>query len=243
MRLVDNVHLLLFYDCQIAPSWGRKFQQLVVEGYDPSLYKQAYKKAVQAAKRPLSRGEQLAVKEYVRGEYQADMKRTLKVVNHGVVDVRDERAITSLLRLSSPNLFTDGVYPDGDRVGATAMSMRKAYRRDAFAHYLEVGSPRDGKLVPVKPAVAPPMPVDGTQLTDKQWNHILYGNAKLGKDPETGRKVLTFEGGHLYGYGWIADRPQFPIHWDSDRIEKELVDVITNGHQRKALSGNTFYTK
>ena len=39
-----------------------------------------------------------------------DMKRTLKAVNSGTANLSDERTLTSLLRLSSPNLFTDGVY-------------------------------------------------------------------------------------------------------------------------------------
>lgn len=216
---------------------GRKFQQLVVEGYDPSLYKQAYKKAVQAAKHPLSRGEQLAVKQYVRGMYQADMKRMLKAVNHGAVDVRDDRTITSLMRFSSPSLFTDGVYPDGERVGATAMSMWKAYWRDAFTHYLEVGSPRDGELIPVKPAVAPPMPVDGPQLTDKQWNHVLYGSIiRDGSD-------FDYSGGHMFGYGWVAGRPQFPKNWNEDRIENELIATLQAEPSLVKKNGDSIYVR
>ena len=230
-------------DCQIAPSWGRKFQQLVVEGYDPSLYKQAYEKAVEASKNPLPKEQQKAVKRYVRGEHQAAMKRTLDAVNNGTVDLSDEHTITSLMRFSSPNLFTDGVYPDNTQVGAMSMGKWKEYRRNAFAHYLEVGSPRDGKLIPVKPVVAPPMPVDGPQLTDKQWNHILYGDTRWTKDIETGRKILTYEGGHLYGYGWVANRPQFPESWDSDTIEAALVKALKTGSMVESPTGMTFYQK
>lgn len=230
-------------DCQIVPSWGRKYEQLVIQGYDPSLYKQAYERAVEAAKHPLPREQQKAVKRYVRGEHQAAMKRTLDAVNNGTVDLSDEHTITSLMRFSSPNLFTDGVYPDNTQVGAMSMGKWKEYRRNAFAHYLEVGSPRDGKLIPVKPVVAPPMPVDGPQLTDKQWNHILYGDTRWTKDIETGRKILTYEGGHLYGYGWVANRPQFPESWDSDTIEAALVKALKTGSMVESPTGMTFYQK
>ena len=229
-------------DCQIVPSWGRKYEQLVIQGYDPSLYKQAYEKAVEASKQPLSKDAQLAVKQYVRGEYQQDMKRTLKAVNKGTADLSDERTLTSLMRYSSPNLFTDGVYPDGERMSTTAMSMWKAYRRDAFAHFLEVGSPRDGKLIPVKPAVAPPMPVDGPQLTDKQWNHILYGNTKWIKNPKTSRKTITYAGGHLYGYGWVNKSSQFPSTWTEENIYEALVEVIETGEKYVIPNGQTCYT-
>ncbi|GGI12832.1 hypothetical protein GCM10007377_02930 [Galliscardovia ingluviei] len=78
------------------------------------------------------------------------------------------------------------------------MSKWKAYRRDVFAYYLDAGSPRDGKLISVKPTVAPPMPVDGPQLSDKQWNHILYGSiVRSGSD-------FDYSGGHCLG----IDEPQ-----------------------------------
>lgn len=229
-------------DCQIVPSWGRKYEQLVIQGYDPSLYKQAYERAVEAAKHPLPREQQKAVKMYVRDADRSAMKHTLEAVNNGTVDLSDEHTITSLMRYSSPNLFTDGVYPDNTQVGAMSMSKWKAYRRDAFAHYIEVGSPRDGKLIPVKPAVAPPMPVDGPQLSDKQWNHILYGNAKWIKDPETSRKTITYAGGHLYGYGWLNGGTTFPQDWDEEEIYEALLQTIEHNETYSLPHGVTRYS-
>ena len=117
------------------------------------------------------------------------------------------------------------------------MSVWKAYRSDAFAHYLEVGSPRDGKLIPVKPAVAPPMPVDGPQLSDKQWNHILYDSiVRSGSD-------FDYGGGHMFGYGWVADRPQFPKKWNEDRIENELIVTLQTDPSLVKKNGDSIYVR
>lgn len=208
---------------------GFNVKQLVIQGYDPSLYKQAYERAVEAAKHPLPREQQKAVKMYVRDADRSAMKHTLDAVNNGTVDLSDEHTITSLMRYSSPNLFTDGVYPDNTQVGAMSMSKWKEYRRRAFAHYLEVGSPRDGKLIPVNPVVAPPMPVDGPQLSDKQWNHILYGSAEWKKDRVTSRKFLNYGGGHMHGYGWVHNGSTFPESWDEEKIYGTLLELIETG--------------
>lgn len=216
---------------------GFNVKQLVIQGYDPSLYKQAYERAVEAAKHPLPREQQKAVKMYVRDADRSAMKHTLEAVNNGTVDLSDEHTITSLMRYSSPNLFTDGVYPDNTQVGAMSMSKWKEYRRNAFAHYLEVGSPRDGKLIPVKPVVAPPMPVDGPQLSDKQWNHILYGSV------ERVNGVLKYSGGHMFGYGWVSSRPQFPKNWDESRIESELIATLQSGRVQVKDNGDKIYTR
>ncbi|WP_018143449.1 hypothetical protein [Alloscardovia criceti] len=38
------------------------------------------------------------------------------------------------------------------------------------------------------------------------------------KNSNTGRIEWGYKGGHSNGYGWIADRPVFPPHWNAQDI-------------------------
>lgn len=65
----------------------------------------------------------------------------------------------------------------------------------------------------------------------KEWNHILYG--------------YNSGGGHMYGYGWIHGRTEFPAGWDERTILRacaqavQLPEVTASIENPKELSKDT----
>ncbi|WP_126146565.1 EndoU domain-containing protein [Actinobaculum sp. 352] len=55
-------------------------------------------------------------------------------------------------------------------------------------------------------------PSDVPPLRVREWNHILYGDKR--------------GGGHLTGYGWTHDRPEFPADWTPQVIRDATETVL-----------------
>ena len=91
------------------------------------------------------------------------------------------------------------------------------------------------RLPPRNPAQAPPdWPADLPILRAKEWNHALYGESRAG--------------GHLHGYGWINDRPEFdPVHaqeWLANaaaKVTRDSLPIQGSGRLEGIVDGVTVY--
>ena len=62
--------------------------------------------------------------------------------------------------------------------------------------------------------------IDGVIFNAKAFNHSLYGNF-------TG-------GGHLHGYGWMYDKPEFPESWTLNDLFDAAHEVLTTSWDGRA---------
>lgn len=74
-------------------------------------------------------------------------------------------------------------------------------------------------------------------VTGKSWNHTLYGSINGGR----GEQIT---GGHLYGYGWVGKSDtnpegstEFPEWASPDDIADAIVQILSNGSNRKSCNG------
>jgi hypothetical protein len=130
-----------------------------------------------------------------------------------------EHAITTLMRYQNPDEYTDGTHWDNKMVGNLRLGGWQDYRSSLAQRYI-ASSDRSWKMPHKAPSTVPDdWPNDLPVLRVKELNHILYGSEKKIRGQGHGDKPrIRYMGGHMSGYGWIADRSEFPVVWDKNDI-------------------------
>ncbi|RSX47846.1 hypothetical protein D2E22_1133 [Bifidobacterium castoris] len=116
-----------------------------------------------------------------------------------------KRTVLKALRRIDPESVTDGVFPDDNKMSKdNSLSYRKWHehvngvkerkRKDRTRLFQQYSVCKIPPLTPLEP----PVWDDDTliRFTAKTWNHSLFG--------------YDAGGGHLFGYGWIYGKPEFP---------------------------------
>ena len=144
--------------------------------------------------------------------------------------------ITELMRHLYRNAYTDidttlekvKVYGDGT---ITELDYYKYLRLTTEKYLREKNTlPKNAKLPPLQPYEVPQRLLETLEkknlhISTAQWNHILIGEYR------EGNKKL-WHGGHLYGYGWIANtNSEFNKDSDPDGIAQLLCEFV-NRHYR-----------
>ncbi|WP_455676484.1 VG15 protein [Pseudoscardovia suis] len=190
-------------DCQPVPLWDARRE--IVSGYDP----EAMLARVQAAERRLDEG--------IDGGWAAAGSR--------------ESQVAEVMRRLDPDEYTDGVH-DADwvtgghsraSVGDVNLGAWHDYRASLAERYITLND-QHAKMPPERPAKAPKLTDnDGkqldVQLTEKAWNHLLYGSRNQVNAGE------HYSGGHMAGYGWIHDGTEFPQSMNESDIAEALSEA------------------
>ncbi len=116
------------------------------------------------------------------------------------------------------------------------------YRASLAERFIAANDP-EWKLPPEQPAEVPRWwrdDPDLPELTVNHLNHLLYGSGKRRDTGKRGSPHWTYSGGHMHGYGWIADRPEFPADWDEQRILKAAKEACKHGELRARTKIITF---
>ncbi|AWE43190.1 EndoU domain-containing protein [Actinobaculum sp. 313] len=125
--------------------------------------------------------------------------------------------IAERMRVLHPEQYTDGKWPKlptgASSDGTLQASVYEQWRRDmAFVHPPGADTSRF-KIPPERMSEIPGgWPSDVPPLRVREWNHILYGDKR--------------GGGHLTGYGWTHDRPEFPADWTPQVIRDATETVL-----------------
>ena len=115
------------------------------------------------------------------------------------------------------------------------------YRASLAERFIAANDP-EWKLPPEQPAEVPQWWRDDPNLPElsvNHLNHLLYGSGEKPHKGEDARK-WRYSGGHMHGYGWIADRPEFPDDWDEQRILKAAKEACKHGELRARTKIITF---
>lgn len=192
------------HDCDCMIVPSWDVEHAKIEGYDDSEYSDQYYKAVMKL-------EADGIKKPGPYMVAAEMRRIF------------------------PGVYTDSA--TGKPVGRPKGSGKRAGRaggdgtvdlkiydrfRDRIASvYTERERKRGFKLPPSEPASLPrKWDIDGVIFNAKAFNHSLYGNF-------TG-------GGHLHGYGWMYDKPEFPESWTLNDLFDAAHEVLTTSWDGRA---------
>lgn len=136
------------------------------------------------------------------------------------------------MRRQNPDEYTDGEHGwvDGkchrlkDVTGDLNEATWQDYRASLAERFIAANNPL-WKMPPERPASVPrEWRTSNPPLTEHAWNHILYGDRKRDKNKE-----WEYEGGYLSGYGWIADRTEFPTEWDPETILSIVKETLQDG--------------
>lgn len=198
--------------CQPCPQWDAK--KCYISGYDEDALLDQYNQAVKAV----------------------DKDRPAYLDNLHAKDRENE--ILEVMRRQHPNEYTDGVHgysPDRkDRskqsVGDLNLATWNDYRSSLAERFIAANDP-EWKLPPEQPTEVPQWWRDDPDLPELSVNHLshlLYGSGEKPSKGEDARK-WQYSGGHMAGYGWIADRPEFPEDWDEQRILQAAKEVCEHG--------------
>lgn len=130
------------------------------------------------------------------------------------------------MRLADPAAFSDSAkFGQGKRKGKADGTLPaevwNAYRGSLIDRFFAADFPKGtiAKLPPVVPATPPPdWPKTAPRLTAELWNRFLYGDEAR-------------PGGHAPGYGWAANRLEFPATSGEERIAEYLAEALK--HQTK----------
>ena len=208
--------------CQPCPQWDAK--KCYISGYDEDALLDQYNQAVKAV----------------------DKDRPAYLDNLHAKDRENE--ILEVMRRQHPNEYTDGVHgysPDRkDRskqsVGDLNLATWADYRASLAERFIAANDP-EWKLPPEQPAEVPQWWRDDPNLPElsvNHLNHLLYGSGEKPHKGEDARK-WRYSGGHMYGYGWIADRPEFPEDWDLEHIlqvSKEVCKQADSFHVAQEMT-------
>lgn len=173
-------------DCTVTPSWD--WESAHIDGYDPAA----------------SFGRYLAARDSLDS------------------DAPTGAEVAGRMRELFADEYTDGLAPPKRSfVGDKTIDMnvwarrRKELARKAKQGYY--GNAAAARLIPPETPVTAPRdwPADLPELTDKTWNHVLFG--------------VDGRGGHLPGYGWINNGTQFPAGWSANDIKNAAVAVLRSG--------------
>lgn len=201
--------------CQPCPQWDAK--KCYISGYDPDAMLDQYEQAVKAVDKD-------------RPAYLDDLHTNGR-----------ENEILEVMRRQHPSEYTDGVHgysPERrDRgkqsVGDLNLATWADYRASLAERFIAANNP-EWKLPPEQPTEVPRWwrdDPDLPELTVKHLNHLLYGS---GERTGTGRQVASdwrYSGGHMHGYGWVADGTEFPENWSCDDILRNINQVIMQGNR------------
>ncbi len=149
-------------------------------------------------------------------------------------DADEQSRILTVMRRQHPSEYTDGEYgysPDRKKrskqsVGDLNLATWDDYRASLAERFIAANNP-DWKLPPEHPTEVPRWWLDDPdlpELTVNHLNHLLYGSGDKPHKGEDARK-WQYSGGHMAGYGWVADRPEFPEDWDEQRILQAAKEV------------------
>ena len=210
--------------CQPCPQWDAK--KCYISGYDEDALRDQYKQAVKAVDKD-------------RQAYLDSLHANGR-----------ENEILEVMRRQHPSEYTDGVHgysPDRkDRskqsVGDLNLATWADYRASLAERFIAANNP-DWKLPPEQPTEVPRWwrdDPDLPELTVNHLNHLLYGSGKRRNTGKRGSPHWTYSGGHMHGYGWIADRPEFPDDWDEQRILKAAKEACKHGELRARTKIITF---
>lgn len=193
--------------CQPCPQWDAK--TCYISGYDPDAMYSRYLKAW----------------ETVNGKNKPAYLDA---------DDTEQSRILTVMRRQHPSEYTDGEYgysPDRKKrskqsVGDLNLATWADYRASLAERFISANNP-DWKLPPEHPTEVPRWWLDDPdlpELTVNHLNHLLYGSGDKPRKGEDARK-WQYSGGHMSGYGWVADRPEFPEDWDEQRILQAAKEV------------------
>lgn len=210
--------------CQPCPQWDAK--TCYISGYDPDAMLDQYTQAMKAVDKD-------------RPAYLDSLHANGR-----------ENEILEVMRRQHPSEYTDGVHgysPDRkDRskqsVGDLNLATWADYRASLAERFIAANNP-DWKLPPEQPTEVPRWwrdDPDLPELTVNHLNHLLYGSGKRRNTGKRGSPHWTYSGGHMHGYGWIADRPEFPDDWDEQRILKAAKEACKHGELRARTKIITF---
>ncbi len=210
--------------CQPCPQWDAK--KCYISGYDEDALRDQYKQAVKAVDKD-------------RPAYLDSLHANGR-----------ENEILEVMRRQHPSEYTDGVHGySPDRKGRSKRSVGDLnlatwadYRASLAERFIAANDP-EWKLPPEQPAEVPRWwrdDPDLPELTVNHLNHLLYGSGKRRDTGKRGSPHWTYSGGHMHGYGWIADRPEFPADWDEQRILKAAKEACKHGELRARTKIITF---
>ena len=210
--------------CQPCPQWDAK--TCYISGYDPDAMLDQYTQAMKAVDKD-------------RPAYLDSLHANGR-----------ENEILEVMRRQHPSEYTDGVHgysPDRkDRskqsVGDLNLATWADYRASLAERFIAANNP-DWKLPPEQPTEVPRWwrdDPDLPELTVNHLNHLLYGSGKRRNTGKRGSPHWTYSGGHMHGYGWIADRPEFTDDWDEQRILKAAKEACKHGELRARTKIITF---
>lgn len=196
-------------DCQPCPQWDVK--QTIIAGYDPDAMYSRYLQAWEA----------------VNGK---DKPAYLDA------NADEQSRILTVMRRQHPSEYTDGEHgysPDRKKrskqsVGDLNLATWNDYRASLAERFIATNNP-EWRLPPDEPASIPAQwPAMLPKLTVKAWNHILYGD-RVEVSVDGGGKRWKYQGGHRYGFGWIAGGSVFPREWSENDILMVMQKVLEEG--------------
>lgn len=208
-------------DCTIVCNWA----ETKVGGYDPSYYKDIYDTALKKAGLKhatwQSRGEGKPRKKTSNSEVNeqsalhAIREQMPQYVTDAIRKPRSKDDAIDGLRVISRR--KDGAISNQTADGTLSDNAYRAARAQALAEtsWADLERIRHGEM-----KMPPMLPVDpvgwpgkaAAPLTAEKWNHILYG--------------YDDGGGHMHGYGWIHDKPEFPEDWDEKKILNACIETM-----------------
>lgn len=205
-------------DCQIVPSWEHKDAH--VRGFDPD------------------------------ADYERYRAARAKVKSEGG-DPNDINQVAARARLMFPSYYKDGIGEGGRSSGGgrgrTLGAVDKGGRRlklrrvrdgrvgdgtvslslwDSYCNQVIERWNADSALRKSGAAVPPRDPArlpaawrkrEDILFNDLTYNHVLYGYRSPGGQEG---------GGHLSGYGWVRNRPEFPADWKDEDVLKAVEHML-----------------
>lgn len=196
-------------DCMPTPSFDSK--KAFISGYDPDAMYEQYEKAYDT----LHSNDQPAWLQDLKGD--------------------DQSKILEIMRREFPDEYTDGEHGwvnnkqkrQKNTVGNLNLANWNDYRASLAERFMAANNP-EWKMPPEQPVKVPSSWRQSLgRLSEKHLNHILYGNMDYQDDE------YVYEGGHLYGYGWIGNRDEF----SSGMTVDDVLDLL-----ERTLDGNTGIT-
>lgn len=106
------------------------------------------------------------------------------------------------------------------------------YRASLAQRFIEANNP-EWKMPPEMPATPSRRllePLEG-KLTDRVWNHILYGDRVWAKVKGEKKKDWKHRGAHKSGYGWTANGDEWPSDYSDEDIIEAIRQVTPQNHK------------
>lgn len=200
--------------CQPCPQWDAK--TCYISGYDPDAMHSRYLKAWKT----------------VNGKNKPAYLDA---------DDTEQSQILTVMRRQHPSEYTDGEHgysPDRKKrskqsVGDLNLATWDDYRSSLAERFIAANNP-EWKLPPEYPTEVPRWWCDDPglpELTVKHLNHLLYGSGERTGTARQDSPDWRYSGGHMRGYGWIADGTEFPENWSCDDILRSINQVIIQGNR------------